>query len=322
MQAFIRLALISSLLLCLTALFPSLAFIIAISWGALLIRGSLTLSSRQIGLIYLLNFALLYGVTGGASTLLFYFAFAGLPVILICSLISRGYSYYSLQKWGIAAAIVGVSLFLGFLYWNSGQIGAGQVESQITEYVQESLKAYEDSGFISFYESQGLSRADLEANFKSMTEGIVRHLPALYYVQAIMAVFFMLLLASLLSRKSPDERLKRKAYTEEMMPWQLVWVLITGLALWLWGRDEMGPLYNVGSNIMVVITPLAVYYGLAVLLFEFKRLLPSRRRLFVILLIILSLFFPLSALIFLSLMGLFDSLLDFRKKALERKDKR
>jgi len=36
------------------------------------------------------------------------------------------------------------------------------------------------------------------------------------------------------------------------------------------------------------------------------------------LLIILSLFFPLSAIIFLSLMGLFDSLLNFRKIALER----
>ena len=317
MSAFIKLSLISSLLLCLTVLLPPLAFIIAIGWGALLIRGSLTLSQRQIGLIYLLNFSLLYGLAG-TSTLLFYAAFFGLPALLMSLLINRHQAYYSIQKWGVAAAVLGVSLFLGLLYWNSGQIGMEQTELQINNYVQESLKAYEDSGFIGFYESRGLSRAELEKSFKVMTRSIVCHLPALYYVQAIMEVFFMLLLASFLSRKSPDERLKRKAYTEEMMPWPLVWVLIVGLALWLWGRDEMGSLYYAGSNIMVVMTPIAVYYGLAVLLFEFKRLLPSKRKLFATLLIILSLFFPLSAIIFLSLMGLFDSLLNFRKIALER----
>ena len=315
-MAFIKLSLISSLALCLTALLPSLTFIIAIGWGALLIRGSLSLSQRQIGLIYLLNFALLYGIAG-ASTLFFHAAFFGLPALVMSWMLNRHQGYYTSQKWGVGVAILGVSLFLAVLYLNSGQIAMEQMESQINNYVQDSLNAYEDSGFIRFYEAQGLSRAELEKSFMAMTRSIVRHLPALYYVQAILEVFFMLLLASFLSRKSPDERLKRKAYTEEMMPWPLVWVLIAGLALWLWGRDEMGSLYYTGSNIMVVMAPVAVYYGLAVLMFELKRL-PSKRKLFATLLIILTLFFPLSAIIFLSLMGLFDSLLNFRKIALER----
>lgn len=321
MSALIKLSLISSLLVSLLALLPSLAFIIAIAWGALLIRESLNYSQRQISLVFLLNFALLYALLG-SSTCLFYAAFFGVPALIMCSLLSRRQTYYNVLKWGVAAAVIGVSLFLGFLYFNSGQLGTGEVEVKINNYVQDSLKAYEDSGFVDFYESRGLSRAEFEKNFKAMIQSVVKHLPALYYIQAIMEVYFMLLLASFLSRKSSDERLKRKAYTEEIMPWPLVWVLIVGLALWLWGRDEMGPLYYAGSNIMVVLTPIAVYYGLAVIIFEIKQFLPSKRKLFAILLIILSVFFPLSAIIFLSLMGLFDSLLNFRKIALKQEVKK
>ena len=105
------------------------------------------------------------------------------------------------------------------------------------------------------------------------------------------------------------------------MPWQLVWVIIAGLALWLLGRaQQMNSLYYTGSNILVVMLPISVYFGLATVVFKLKQQKPVYQKWFTIILIILSIFFLPSAVIFFSIIGVFDALMDYRKLRLEKED--
>lgn len=298
------------------AYIPSLTFIMAIFWGACLIVSSLYLDKQKLVFIYTINLGILYLLTG-ISSLFFYLSFFGLAALVMCLLVFNNKDYYYLQKWGLITAVLGVSVFLFVIFFSTGDIGIKQLEEQLTAYVGETIKMYEESGMLEMYQQQGILRADLEESMNSFATSIAKHLPAIYYLQAILAVFFMLLFASWVSLKRDIERLKKRPYIEEIMPWQLVWVAIAGLFLWLVGRSEMSLIYYAGSNILLIIVPIAVYFGLGALLSRFKQHNPSRGKWLSIFLVIIAVLFPLSAIMFLSILGLFDALLDFRKLRIE-----
>ena len=112
----------------------------------------------------------------------------------------------------------------------------------------------------------------------------------------------------------------KRPYDQEVMPWQLVWVVIAGLSLWLIGREEMSLVYYTGSNLLVVLVPIAVYFGLATVIYKLKQRKTSTRNWIITFLVIITVIFPLSAIIFLAVVGLFDSLLDHRKLRVEKGD--
>lgn len=307
---------VSTIICSIMSYIPSLTFIMAIFWGACLILSSLYLDKAKLALIYTINLGTLYILTG-ISSLFFYLSFFGLAALVICLLVIKNKDYYYLQKWGIITAVAGVSVFLLVIFASTGDIGINQLENQLKAYVGEAIQMYEENGMLDIYQQQGLLKADLEESMYSFASSIAKHLPALFYLQAILAVFFMLLFASWVSLKRDLERLKKRPYVEEIMPWQLVWVAIAGLSLWLIGRNEMSLIYYAGSNILVIIAPIAVYFGLGAILFRFKQQSPSRGKWLSLLLVIIAVLFPLSAIIFLGVFGLFDALLDYRKLRIE-----
>lgn len=93
----------------------------------------------------------------------------------------------------------------------------------------------------------------------------------------------------------------------------MAWVVIVGLVLWLWGRDQLSAIYYAGSNILLITVPIALYYGLAAVVYKVRRYQGRIRRVIAIVLVVLSLLFTASAIIFLTVIGLFDSLLDYRR---------
>ena len=97
------------------------------------------------------------------------------------------------------------------------------------------------------------------------------------------------------------------------MPWQLVWVFIAGLGLWLWGREETSAAYYIGSNILAVIAPIALYYGFAVTLYVLKRMPIKRNFGLIVLAVVFVTIFTVPIIIMLGLIGLFDALIDYRK---------
>ncbi|MDD4548518.1 MAG: DUF2232 domain-containing protein [Syntrophomonadaceae bacterium] len=310
---------ITSVLCLLLAGIPSLTFIMAIMWGAALILGGLYLKQSQILVIYGINTLLLYVIAGG-SGLFFYLFFFGIAAFTMGLLVVNKKTYYDVQKWGIITAVITVSLFIGMIYLNTGGIGVEEMESQLNNYLEETIEAYEESGIMDFYEDRGLSQTDIEQTFSHIVATMAKHLPAFYYLQAILAVFFMLILASFVSQKRKIERLKKRPYDQEVMPWQLVWVVIAGLSLWLIGREEMSLVYYTGSNLLVVLVPIAVYFGLATVIYKLKQRKTSTRNWIITFLVIITVIFPLSAIIFLAVVGLFDSLLDHRKLRVEKGD--
>jgi uncharacterized protein YybS (DUF2232 family) len=305
--------LLSTALACIAmAWLPEIALITAIAWGGILIVSALYLEEKKILLLFLFNLTILLFMAG-AHQLLYYLAFFGIAALIMSLLTSRKADYYQIQKVGISAAVLGVSAFLLWSYIYSGGIGINEFEAQLGHSAQESIRIYQQLGIFDAYEQIGISPEEFESSLKRTIEGFARHLPTIYYIQAIIAVFFMLLLASRTAQKLKHERLKNKPFKEERMPWQLVWVAIVGMGLWIWGRDQLNPIYYLGSNILWTLVPIAVYFGLATIVHKIAGRRRSARVLIILGIIFLTLALPLSAIIFLSIIGLFDSLVDFRK---------
>ena len=319
MPVFIKYTLLTSLLSFLMASFPALTFLIAILWGGSLIMAGINLDLKQMLAVTGLSIVVLYAVAG-VHIPFYHLAFFGLSAIMMGFLANMGKGYYHVQKWGMAAAVIGVTLFTLMVYFSTGQIGIQEMEKQLNIYLQENEKQFEQSGLIELYEERGITREELEDSIQPMVKSFARHLPAFYYLQAILAAFFMLFLAAILCHKAGLKRLKKRPFKYEIMPWQLAWVVIAGLALWLLGRAQMNSLYYIGSNILVIMLPISVYFGLAAVAFKLKEQKPVHQKWITIILIILSVLFLPSAIVFFSVIGVFDALLDYRKLRLEKED--
>lgn len=312
MTPFINVALLTSLLALLMVSLPPFTVILAVFWGASLVIGAYYLSRNSLITVIIINVIIIFSMTGLETTFT-YLAFFGFPVIVMSLMAHYGRGYQQLQSQGIIAAVLGVSLLLGWMFYSTGELGIKNLEQELTIRAHETLEIYEENGILDFYQDRGISKTELEDEMVALMGSLARHLPAFYYLQAILAVFFMLILAAFLSRKRNLDRLIRRPFDQEIMPWQMVWVFITGLAMWLWGRDQLSTIYYVGSNILLITVPIALYYGLAAVIFKVKHYQKSTRRIMVIVLITLTLLFPVSAAIFLTVIGLFDSLLDYRR---------
>jgi len=263
-------------------------------------------------LIFLLIVLLLYGLAGWISlsaALVFY----GIPSFIIGTLLSRGKSYNELLRGGMFTLVLTVSIFLGLSYNSLGDAGIHILQKEMQRYTQESLDWSEESGMLAFYEESGISRAEMEEAFTDLGETVFYHLPALFFLQAIVLAYLILYLSSLLAQKRKLPVLQRPPYSEQIMPWQLSWLVIAGLACWLLGRDEMQVVYYIGSNILFVMTPVTVYFGTSHLVYRLKHWKGKSKNWMIALIVLLSLIFTVSAIIFIGLMGLFDSLLDYRK---------
>jgi len=319
LPVFVFFLLTTSLICVIMAYVPAIILILAIIWGVLLIMGGLYLTPAKILSISLINAIVLYSIAG-VSNFLFYLAFFGLAAFVMAVLAAYGKGYYELQKWGMMSCVIGVSLFLLISYAAAGGLGINEFETGMNEYIDDSMATYEKMGIFDAYEQMGIGQTELEQAMKDTMATFARHLPAFYYIQAIIAVFFMLFLASILSLKSNIVRLKRKSFNEETMPWQFVWLAIAALGLWIWGRDELNYIYYIGSNMLMVMAPIALYFGLSTLTFKINQLRPNIKMWLVIGFIFLAIVFPLSAIMFVSIIGLFDSLVDFRKLRIEQED--
>lgn len=310
--AVIKILLISTLACLALVRIPNWVFIWAVIWGISLVLGGYYLKSYQLLLVFLLNVLLIYGLAGWISlsaALVFY----GMPALVMGTLLSRGKSYNELVRGGMFALVLTVSIFLGLSYYSLGDAGMKTLQKEMHAYTQESLEWSEKSGFLAFYEEYGISREEMEASFTTLSETIFHHLPALFFLQAIVLAYLILYLSSLLARKRDLPVLQRPPFSEQIMPWQLSWLVIAGLACWLLGWEERNLVYYLGTNILMVMTPVTLYFGTSQLFYLLKHWKARSRNWMIALIVILSLIFTVSAIIFIGLMGLFDSLLDYRK---------
>lgn len=312
MPLFVKIVLGTSSLAVLMALLPFLTVVVAILWGCSLLLAALNLDQKRLITVIIINIIIVLSLSGLEETL-FLLAFFIIPAVVISLGAQQDRDYYQLQRGGVTVAVIAISLLLGGLYYSTGDMGMVQLEQEIAAQVEDIVEYYDDVGLMNIYEEQGISAQELKEALVSFMGAAVRHLPAFYYLQAIMAVFFMLFLASFWCQKRNLNRLIRKPFDQEIMPWQMAWVVILGLALWLWGRDQLSTIYYIGSNILLLTVPIGLYYGLAAVVYKIRQYKQRTRRIMVIVLAVLSLLFTASAIIFFTVIGLFDSLLDYRR---------
>ncbi len=310
MREFFYVFLASTVACLIMSISPSLAFVGGIGWGMLLLLGGYFVSTGSLGLIFGANILLLYGLTG--NSILFFLLIFGMPSFIMGLQLARQKGYYELQKYGLLAALLLVSIFLGLTYYN-GEDTLNNMQMVINDQIEESMQLYEDTGLIQLDEGQGVSREAMEKNLADLGHWVLMHLPAFYFLQAILAVFLVLSLSAFLARKKNLPVLRHKPFADEIMPWQFAWVIILGLILWLLGRDDLNNIYYIGSNLLLVAVPVAIYYGIASVTFWVKKISPYIRPWLILFFIINILFLPLAIILFLGAWGIFDALVDFRK---------
>ncbi|MDR1159424.1 MAG: YybS family protein [Syntrophomonadaceae bacterium] len=309
---FIKFFLSTSLLCLVLTKIDVLSFVFIIIWGTLLLLSALELPRTQVFLIFLLNmFIITWGM--GLYAAYFYLAGFGLPVLVMCVFIAENKDYYTVRKSGLIAAAAGISLYLIIVYLLTGSIGIADFQAMLRNSVNESLEWYRNLGVLDNLASNGISEETLRLQLDSMAQTLPQYLPSYYYLQSLVTVFFTLLLTSRINMNDAKKRLNKQPYFLDIMPWQLVWLVIIALALLLWGRNHQTLAYLAGANALAIMVPIAIYFGFCSLNWRLKSVKASTRKWVVALIVILSIFFIPSALTFLALIGLFDSLIDYRK---------
>ncbi|MEA1961570.1 MAG: DUF2232 domain-containing protein [Bacillota bacterium] len=309
----VKLLLVSGFACWMITAVPSMMFVAAIIWGVSLVLSAYYLDVTRLFLLFATNILLLYFLSSngmGFAPALMY----GMPFLVMGVLVNKGRDYYELQKWGVLTALISVVLLMLITYLSVGQEILLSIDQQVETYVEESIEISKESGIIGFYEERGISLEEVEESVRAMSHTFVRYLPAFYILQAIAAIYLVLLLSAYIARKRQLPILAKKPFKDEIMPWQLAWVVIAGLGLWLWGRNEMSTIYYLGGNILAVVFPITVYFGTAEISYRISRFKPGHRKWAIMFVVFLTLVFSISALVFVGLLGLFDSLLDYRKQ--------
>jgi len=291
---------------------PSGIFIWAVIWGIAIILAGYYMGQGQLLALIGSNILLLL-LLGDNYLTLDLLVFYALPVMVAAVLLKKGKSYYAVLGGALMAAVLSVVLYMGISYAYLGNEAVENIKSGISTAEENSMTWAEQSGYMDFYEQRGISREEIKEAYNDLAHILLVFTPALLCMQALMAIFLIIYFSSLLFNKKHLPVLERRPFNKEIMPWQLSWVVIAGLACWLLGRDQMNWLYYSGANILAILVPITIFYGCAVLVYWLQRLPAKSKKWIVTLVVLLGLFFSVPTIIFIGLIGLFDSLLDYRK---------
>jgi len=306
---FVFLLLVSSLACSVVNYMPGFNLAAGIIWGTVLVVGGYWGTLMGLISVFTLNSLLLFGLSGSSN--FFFWASYGIPSLSMGLLLTRQKGYYELQKWGMITASLVVCLYMGVLYSPFGSQIMSDVQIQITEQIQRS-SSLQDPEIIQIYEQQGFTTEEFTQNIQQVSRWLVKHLPSMFLLQTLLIVQVVLSISAVFFQKKGVSILQHRPFREEIMPWQLAWVVILGLVLWLLGRNELSSVYYVGSNLLLVTAVIAAIYGMAGIAYWWHGLPFSIRRVVLPLLMVSIIVLFLPALFFVALLGLFDSLFDYR----------
>jgi hypothetical protein len=179
------------------------------------------------------------------------------------------------------------------------------------------IDAIKSTGLSQYYASQGLTEAVLLEAFRSFMRGLAVLRPALYIIESWMRILIALLLVRLvLGSKGYHEV---EPFETRQMPWQLDWIMIMGLILWLAGKQwNYDSLYAAGANVLFLMLPIGFYFGLSLLLYIYHRW--GSRVWLMGAIIIFTIVLPFHCLLFITVLGIFDPLIDYRSYDKKRRN--
>jgi hypothetical protein len=287
-------------------MFPALNFLTSVLWGVSLMVAGLYLNQRLLLLIFLAD-AVSFMVFA-SDYLLFPLVSVGLPVFLMSIMAARRKTYYLIRQGGLFSCVVAVTVMLGLLFYSAGQADVSLADQASLE-ITRSVEQYLDSGQLSGYLNQGVTREELLAAADTFSRLAVLYLPAVKYIQALVSVFIVLSIAAGHARRRKLEVLQKQAYPLERMPWPFSWLVILGMAVWVWNYQGTG---YWGGNLLAVMAVVSIYFGNAVLLFYYHAFSGSKRTWLTLAIFLAAFLLPQAVLLFVMFLGVFDSLLDYR----------
>lgn len=184
------------------------------------------------------------------------------------------------------------------------------MEAQITPTIQ----FYERIGLLGSYANQGMDEAMLREALREMIQWLKLLLPGMLVMASIAAALVNYLVVIIVLRKLRFPVTSLPPFREWQMPWYCAWGVIAALVMLLAGDyfhwDTVGV---VGRNILVVYSPFLLVFGLSVTVYFYKVWrIPFLVKAVIAAFAIINL--PLAAMVLMSL-GLFDSLLNYRRLA-------
>lgn len=293
----------------------------AIIWGVILSLAGKAVDKKQLGIMFAINVGLLL-ILYPLEKFLFYLIIAGLSGLVIGYLNIENQDYYVIRKWAMLTMVIGVGLFVLVIFTNIGGQGKDSIVIEMTNHIQFNLQKTLDAGLIDFYDKQGIPRSSIEAAITETANWTAHHIVALLYLQGILAVFLILSIQARILKRANPGVVWKKPFAEEMMPWQLTWGVILGLAACLWGKDSMNNLYYLGSNLLLVLAPISFFFGSAVLRHRYINIPEVKKKWALMFLMIILFLSPQGLIIFVIMMGIFDSVLDYRKLNKDKEGKK
>ncbi len=226
-------------------------------------------------------------------------------------LVTRRSSLGKVLTGGFAAGVIGFGLFwLYKFHVQASQLSMHSIEIAFVDYFKHVfLPTLEASGLDEYYAAQGLTRSVLKGYFDSFLESLTALRPSLYIAESWVRILLGITIGRFLLRSRG--LLSSPPFTMHRMAWQLDWVIIAGLALWLVGAHWDLELVNqVGANILFLMVPIAFYFGVS-LTFYLIRHWKVRSWVLVVMILVMT-FLPIQACLFITVLGVFDPLIDYR----------
>ncbi|MGE5405927.1 MAG: DUF2232 domain-containing protein [Candidatus Saccharibacteria bacterium] len=234
--------------------------------------------------------------------------------------IRRWPRFSQIMALGFVGAAAGLGIWWLYLYTHGANVGMHWFEQLFAEAGKAFLASPEVKDAIA---QQNLTMDQMQMLFKEASARLARVRYGFYIMQEWIKVFVALLIVRVLSNS--EEQLTIRPFSQQQMAWQLDYLIISAFALILaggqWGLKwaELA-----GSNVIFILAPITVYYGLAVAFFHLSNWkmnfwLIVGLSLFLPLLIMTPVFLP-QFLIFFAVLGIFDPLLDYRNFEHEKED--
>jgi hypothetical protein len=234
-----------------------------------------------------------------------------IPGVVAGYFVTRSASLGRVLAGGFAAGVLGFGLVWLYQFFAQGiPLGLHSIETAFADYFNHTfLPTLEISGFSEYYDSQGLTKPMLKELFQNFLQGLAGLRPGLYILESWIRILLGVAFAKFLLRKqgwifSPPFSLQR-------MAWQLDWVIILGLALWLSGQQwSQGLITQTGANVIFLMTPFAFYFGLSLTAYLIRHW--KIRPWLLVIIGLATIFLPTQALLFITMLGVFDPLIDYR----------
>ncbi len=234
-----------------------------------------------------------------------------IPGCVVGYLVARSSSLGRILAGGFATGVLGFGLVWLYQFWLQGiQLGIHSVEAVFAEYFNHTLfPTLEASGLTEYYEAQGFTEPVLRELFDNFLKGLAVLRPGLYILQS----WVQILLGVFLGRFLLRERglIYCPPFTRQRMAWQLDWIIILGLIFWLSGDQwNMGLASQLGANVIFLMAPIAFYFGLSLTAYLIRH---WRVRPWLLVIIgLAAIFFPTQVVLFITILGVFDPLIDYR----------